>query len=65
MARVAYDFHGKLSFSWPKTATQFALHRDNADYDPLFAFGYGLTYGDHRDLPVLPEDSGIEPAGTP
>lgn len=63
--RIAYDFHGKLGFSWPRTATQYALHRDKPDYDPLFAFGYGLTYRDHRDLPLLSGESGVEPAGTP
>jgi beta-glucosidase len=57
--RVAHDFTGKLSFSWPRTAVQFALHRDQPGYDPLFAFGFGLTYRDRRDLPALPEDSGV------
>lgn len=57
--RVAHDFRGKLSFSWPKHAAQFALHRDQPGYDPLFPFGFGLTYSDRRDLPVLPEESGV------
>lgn len=57
--RVVHDFRGKLSFSWPKTAVQFALHRDQPDYDPLFAFGYGMTYSDRRELPALSEDSGV------
>src|SRR5262249_23090163 len=39
--RIAHDFRGKLSFSWPKTGTQYALHRDKPGYDPLFAFGFG------------------------
>jgi beta-glucosidase len=38
------DFHGKLSFSWPKTAGQFTLNRGDKRYDPQFAYGYGLTY---------------------
>ena len=63
--RVAYDFTGKLSFSWPKTATQFALHRDQSGYDPLFAFGFGMTYKDRRDLPVLSEESGVTGADAP
>ena len=57
--RVAYDFRGTLSFSWPKLATQYALHRDQSGYDPLFPFGFGLTYRDRRELPALSEDSGI------
>ena len=30
------------------------------DYDPLFAFGFGLTYADKDTLAVLPEASGID-----
>lgn len=29
------------------------------DYDPLFAFGFGLTYADSGDLAALPEASGV------
>lgn len=49
------DFHGKLSFSWPKTPMQFALNYGQPDYDPLFAYGYGLGYGDHVTVPRLDE----------
>jgi beta-glucosidase len=56
--RIAHDFRGKLSFSWPKQATQFALHRDQPGYEPLFPFGFGLTYGKGRELPPLSEASG-------
>jgi beta-glucosidase len=35
---------GKLSYSWPRTTAQLAIHRGDAGYDPLFPFGYGLTY---------------------
>ncbi len=38
-----YDFQGRLSFSWPKNDTQHANIGD-AVYDPLFAFGFGLSY---------------------
>lgn len=57
--RIAHDFRGKLSFSWPRTAVQYALHRDQPGYDPLFPFGFGLTYRDTRELPTLPEQSGL------
>jgi beta-glucosidase len=57
--RVAYDLRGTLSFSWPKLATQYALHRDQRGYEPLFPFGFGLTYKDRRELPALSEESGI------
>ncbi len=63
--KVANDFHGKLSFSWPKLATQYALHRDQPGYDPLFAFGFGLTYRDHAELPQLSEESGVQGADAP
>jgi beta-glucosidase len=56
---VQHDFKGKLSFSWPRTATQYANNVGQKDYDPLFAFGFGLTYADKGDLPPLPEDSGV------
>lgn len=56
-----YDFHGKLSFSWPARADQYANNFGQQDYAPLFRFGFGLTYADNGDLAPLPEDSGIAP----
>jgi beta-glucosidase len=35
---------GKLSFAWPRSMAQVARHPGDRDYDPLFAFGYGLSY---------------------
>jgi beta-glucosidase len=35
---------GKLSFTWPRTADQHPINVGDEDYDPLFAYGYGLTY---------------------
>ena len=40
----AYKPAGKLSFSWPRSMTQVAVHKGDANYDPLFKYGYGLTY---------------------
>ena len=57
---VQHDFKGKLSFSWPRTAVQYANNVGQEGYYPLFAFGHGLTYADKGDLAALPEDSGIE-----
>lgn len=57
--RVQHDFKGKLSFSWPRTATQYANNVGQKGYDPLFAFGFGLTYADNGDLAALPEASGV------
>lgn len=56
---VQNDFKGKLSFSWPRTAVQYANNVGQKDYDPQFAFGYGLTYADKGDLVALPEVSGV------
>ena len=42
--KINYDFVGKLSYSWPKTKDQAVLNYTDSIYDPLFPFGYGLTY---------------------
>jgi beta-glucosidase len=60
---VNFDFSGKLSFSWPRTPLQTALHHDEKPYDPLFAYGYGLTYRDRQSVAVLSEESGAPPGG--
>ncbi|RFP18265.1 MULTISPECIES: glycoside hydrolase family 3 protein [unclassified Duganella] len=51
--KVNVDFHGKLSFSWPKSACQSPLNVGDAAYDPLFKYGYGLTYASKGALPLL------------
>lgn len=35
---------GKLSHSWPRSMAQIPINVGDKNYDPLFAFGYGLTY---------------------
>lgn len=54
-----YDFTGRLSYSWPRTALQATLNAGDADYDPLFAYGYGLSYASDGNLAALPEESGL------
>jgi beta-glucosidase len=49
------DFHGKLSFSWPKRPDQAVLNVGEPHYDPLFAYDYGLKYGDKVVVPPLDE----------
>jgi beta-glucosidase len=47
VADVLFGDHaptGKLSFSWPRTADQHPVNVGDTEYDPLFPFGYGLTY---------------------
>ncbi|GAB3051245.1 glycoside hydrolase family 3 protein [Stenotrophomonas tumulicola] len=58
---VQHDFHGKLSFSWPRRADQYANNVGQADYNPQFAFGHGLTYKDDGNLAALSEEPGIDP----
>ncbi|MEM6554540.1 MAG: glycoside hydrolase family 3 N-terminal domain-containing protein [Pseudomonadota bacterium] len=55
----SFEFTGRLSYSWPKLATQVELNVTKTPYDPLFAFGYGLGYGDDGDLAELSEESGL------
>ncbi len=47
---INYDFKGRLSYSWPKIDTQADLNRNDEDYQPLFPYGYGLTYDDKDTL---------------
>ena len=58
-----FDFKGKLSFSWPKSALQTDLNLGDENYDPLFAYGFGLNYSDDGKLAMLSEESGIEAEG--
>jgi beta-glucosidase len=39
-----YKPTGKLSMAWPRTMAQIPSHPGDAKYDPLFAYGFGLTY---------------------
>ena len=39
-----YKPSGKLSFSWPRSMAQIPSHQGDANYDPLFKYGYGLSY---------------------
>jgi beta-glucosidase len=57
---IAHDFHGKLSYSWPRGPMQTSLNvpghfEADAPYDPLFAFGYGLDYAHPQAVGPLPE----------
>ncbi|WP_108947070.1 glycoside hydrolase family 3 protein [Shewanella halifaxensis] len=52
---LQYDFSGKLAFSWPNHPQQALLNRQDDNYDPLFAYGYGLSYQDNIYLPQLSE----------
>ncbi|WP_449757869.1 glycoside hydrolase family 3 N-terminal domain-containing protein [Dyella ginsengisoli] len=55
-ASIQYDFHGKLSYAWPRTAVQVA---QTAGAKAQYPFGFGLTYADHDRAGPLPEVSGL------
>lgn len=40
---------GKLSCSWPRAMAQIPINVGDRNYDPLFAYGYGLTYQNARN----------------
>lgn len=55
-----HDFEGRLSYSWPRRADQTVLNPRDEDYDPLFPFGFGLSYAaPGESLGVLSEESGL------
>ncbi len=35
---------GKLSFTWPLSMDQIPIHHGDSTYDPLYPYGYGLTF---------------------
>jgi beta-glucosidase len=60
---IQHDFRGRLSFSWPRAPDQQPLDVPRTaagwqNYNPLFAFDYGLDYAHPHDLGVLPEAAG-------
>ncbi len=58
-----HDFQGRLSYSWPRSPTQTAVNRGDEDYDPLFAYGHGLSYAEPAELGELDESAGAATAG--
>ena len=53
------DFKGALPYSWPRTAVQTPLNVGDENYDPLFAYGYGLSYAKPGKVGELSEEAGI------
>jgi len=39
-----YKPTGKLPVSWPRSEAQIPINKGDSRYDPLFPFGFGLTY---------------------
>jgi len=61
---VQYDFVGRLSYSWPRDPLQTAVNRNDPVDEPLFPYGFGLSYGVADTLPdALPETDPTEATG--
>ena len=43
---INYDFTGKLPYSWPSRLSIDPLNVGAKNYNPLFEYGYGLSYQD-------------------
>lgn len=60
-----FDFKGRLSFSWPANAVQTTVNVGDQDYQPLFRYGFGLSYTDSDslgdDLDESPYPNGTQP----
>ena len=57
--QVNYPVKGRLAFSWPKTPDQGTLNVGDENYDPLFAYDFGLSYGDTDTLGDNLSEEGI------
>jgi beta-glucosidase len=57
---VQYDFTGRLSFSWPANPLDVEVNIGDENYQPLFAYGYGLSVNDRQNISLLSEE--IDPS---
>ncbi len=39
-----YNPTGRLSFTWPRSALQYPTNTADSNYNPLFKYGFGLSY---------------------
>ena len=49
--------HRQALLLWPGAPCQTPLNVGDADYEPLFAYGYGLSNGETGNVGTLPEES--------
>lgn len=56
---IQNDFKGRLTFSWPHRPDQGPLNLGDENYDPLFAYGFGLSYQDEDTLTDNLSEEGI------
>ena len=57
---IEHPIKGRLSFSWPKTPDYGPLNIGDENYDPLFAYGFGMAYGEECQLGELSEEGLVE-----
>lgn len=58
--KIKFDTTGRLTFSWPKRPDQEPLNVGDENYDPLFAYGFGLSYLDRDTLSSELSEEGIQ-----
>lgn len=58
--KQGYDTSGRLTFSWPKRPDQVPQNIGDDNYDPLFAYGFGLSYSDSDILGSDLSEEGIQ-----
>ena len=55
---------GKLPHSWPRNMSQIPINVGDKNYDPLYAYGYGLTWevagSEATATPVSSDEAGSE-----
>ncbi|WP_041523022.1 glycoside hydrolase family 3 protein [Gilvimarinus agarilyticus] len=61
---INHDAKGRLSFSWPERPDQYLLNRGDEDYNPLFPYGFGLSYADKDTLGDELSEKGLKKAAT-
>jgi beta-glucosidase len=59
-----FDTNGRLTFSWPKRPDQAPLNVGDENYDPLFPYGFGLSYSDKDSLGDHLSEEGIQHQAT-
>ena len=62
--KARYDFTGRLARTWPKRPDQATLNRGDKNGDPLFAYGYGLSYAKPAKVGPLSEEGVLAAAAS-
>jgi len=57
--RPRFEFTGKLARTWPRQPGQATLNRGDEHADPLFAYGYGLSYANALKVALLSEEGAM------